>query len=85
MKTFYEIKENGRVTKMYGEDEERLAIDMYRKSRSYAPENRPNLFRRQTDELGMLKWIHGYEERRRVWVEEGEFVDGNFLHRKAKK
>lgn len=87
MTTFYNIRIDGTLKWMFGEDEERKALETYHRLQEEKPGERVTIERKDTDELGTIKRTYSYIEEYDVWAEdrEGRKRNGSILHRKKKR
>lgn len=87
MTTFYNIRIDGTLKWIYGEDEERKALEMYYWLLEEKPDERVSIDRKDTDEMGTIKKTYSYIEEYDVWAEDRErrAFNGNVLHRKKKR
>lgn len=86
MTTFYNIRIDGTLKWIFGEDEERTALKTYYWLLEEKPDERVSIDRTDTDELGTIKKTYSYIEEYDVWAEDRErrAFNGNVLHGQKK-
>lgn len=86
MTTFYNIRIGGTLKWIFGEDEERTALETYYRLKGEKPGKRVLIDRKDTDEMGIIKKTYSYIEEYDVWAEDRErrVFNGGILHGKKK-
>ncbi|MDU5027083.1 MAG: hypothetical protein E6271_01375 [Negativicoccus succinicivorans] len=87
MTTFYNIRIDGTLKWIYGEDEERKALKTYYRLQKEKPDEQVTIDRKDTDEMGIIKRTYSYIEEYDVWAEDrkGRKRNGSILHNKKKR
>lgn len=87
MTTFYNIRIDGTLKWIFGDDEERKALETYYRLKEENPDERVSIDRKDTDELGIIKRTYSYIEEYDVWAEKrkGRKRNGSILHNKKKR
>ncbi|MDU5942760.1 MAG: hypothetical protein E6Z03_01420 [Negativicoccus succinicivorans] len=86
MNSFYNIRIDGTIKWIFGEDEEQEALETYYWLKEEKPGKRISIERKDTDELGTIKKTYSYIEEYDVWAEDRErrVFNGNILHGQKK-